>query len=144
MKLRLIASTLAVTAVVVVGLSGTASAAKGGKNAGAAAAVATISLAPGSQPWLGGTVTFTSVSPAGVKNPRISVRCFDAAQAVVFGETGTSDHVFVLGGGMSAWLMNPMAVRCSAELYEIVWNGNNPQEYTSYAMTWFDAGAGAP
>ena len=88
-------------------------------------------------------MTFTSTS-TGAKDPRVSVTCFDAAETVVFGETGTWDHAFLLGGGMSLWLMSPTPVRCSAELYAIVWNGHNPQQYTSYATTWFDAAAGAP
>ncbi len=122
---------------VAVGLSaGTALAAKGGKN-GTLSPPSTITLDQAG-PHLGGYVTF-SVSYAGnVKSPRIQVMCYQDG-ALVYGEAGPADQSFLLGGASSTWLTNGGPASCTADLFYIVWNGNNPQQVFFLVSTSFDA-----
>ena len=91
-----------------------------------------------SDPHLGGTVTFTSVYPKGTKNPRIQVECYQGG-VLVYAEAGAYDFTFTLGGGSSQWVNNGGAAYCDAELYSLVWNGNNMQQVTWLAAIGFDA-----
>lgn len=91
-----------------------------------------------SEPHLGGTVTFAVVYPKTVKSPRVAVRCYQNG-VLGYGEGGSYDHAFLLGGGWSDWKVAGGAANCTAELFYFVWNGNNQQEYYSLAWTSFDA-----
>ena len=114
-------------------------AAKGGKGkpgtAGSTGSSITLNQV---DPHLGGDVTFTVTYPDQVKDPRIAVRCYQDG-VMTYAEAGTYDHVFLLGGGWSVWLEHGGPANCTAELFYIVWNGNNPQEVFSLASTSFDA-----
>ena len=92
-------------------------------------------------PYLGSTVTLTTTYAKTVKSPRIAIRCFQG-EKLVYAEAGTYDHGFLLGGGWSEWLEIGGPAHCTAELFYIIWHGNNPQEVTSLALTSFEA-AGA-
>lgn len=106
-----------------------------GKPGGNAAPAASITLNE-SAPRLGGTVTFAYQAPSNVKNPRIAVRCwYDGYMG--YAEAGPADQGFLLGGGMSDWLMRGGSADCTAELFYIEWNGNNPQVFHSLATTAF-------
>jgi hypothetical protein len=106
-----------------------------GKPGGSTALSASIVLNE-SAPRLGGTVTFTSSSPSNVKNPRVAVRCwYDGTMG--YAEAGSADQGFLLGGGMSDWLMHGGPANCTAELFYIEWNGNNQQVFHTLATTAF-------
>jgi len=94
-----------------------------------------------SQPSLGGTVTFAAGYPSNTRNPRVEVLCYqqgdpsglamyDPARGfLVYGETGDIGQAlgdgtsplgyngFLLGGGMSAWLLNGGSAECLANLF---------------------------
>jgi hypothetical protein len=89
-------------------------------------------------PHLGGYVTFTSTYPKTVKNPRIAVRCYQNG-AMGYAEAAPYDQAFLLGGAWSDWKVAGGAADCTAELFYIVWNGNNPQQYYTLAWTSFHA-----
>jgi hypothetical protein len=111
----------------------------GGGGSGSSAASASISLNE-ANPALGSSITFSSSYASGVKNPRIQVMCYqDNGATLVYGEAGSPDHVFLLGGGSSQWLANGGLASCHADLFELIWNGNNPQQVTMLASTAFDA-----
>jgi hypothetical protein len=145
MKRSIIASVsaLAVATAVFWALPGLASAQKGGKNGPTTStATAAISVHAGSTLWLGGMVSFDTTVPSGVKYPRIEIMCNAASDgSQIWAVTGTNTETFVLGGASSPWLDAPQAVHCQADLYENIWNGNNPQQRTIYASTTFDAAA---
>jgi hypothetical protein len=115
-------------------------AAKGGKGkpgtAGSTGSSITLNQV---DPHLGGDVTFTVAYPGQVKDPRIAVRCYQDG-VMTYAEAGTYDHVFLLGGGWSVWLERGGPADCTAELFYIVWHGNNTQEVFSLAWTSFQAG----
>ena len=50
---------------------------------------------------------------------------------------------FLLGGYGSLWDANGGTASCEADLYNLVWNGNQMQQVTMLASTFFDAG-GSP
>ena len=137
-RLFLFLSTLAVFSAAALS-SGPALAAKGshgnGRFATSAASIALIEA----DPHLGGTATFTTAFPQGTHNPRIDVMCYDQTGALVYGEAGSFDHQFVLGGGASVWKTNGGPAHCFARLFDLIWNGNNPQEVVWLAVTEFDA-----
>lgn len=89
-------------------------------------------------PQLGGEVSFTVTYPVKIKSPRIAIRCYQGG-AMTYGEAGPYDQLFLLGGAGSVWLSNGGPASCTAELFYIVWNGNNPQQFYTLAMTRFDA-----
>ena len=89
-------------------------------------------------PHLGGAVTFTSSYPKGTKNPRIQVMCYQS-DALVYGEAGPDDHTVLLGGGASEWLEKGGPASCVADLFDLVWNGNNEQQVTWLGSVSFDA-----
>lgn len=69
------------------------------------------------QPALGTSVTFATVVPTNVKNPRVEVLCYQAG-ALVYGEAGAPGDAFLLGGGGSIWLYSGGgAASCVANLY---------------------------
>ena len=112
-------------------------AARGGHGANAdSGAVITINEASAS---LGGVVTFTSDYPRSAKNPRISVRCWQAGTMVWASSGGVSDG-YVLGGAVSDWIRAGGAAECTADLYDLGWNGASMQEWTWLAGTTFAAG----
>ena len=114
-------------------------AAKGGKGKPGTADSTGSSIALNeAAPHLGGQVTFTVTYPDQVKYPRIAVRCYQDG-VMTYAEAGTYDHVFLLGGGWSVWLEHGGPAACTAELFYIVWHGNNTQEVFSLAWTSFDA-----
>ena len=130
------------TLVTSVLVTGSALAAKGGNGNGHSgasnSAPSSITLNE-SAPHLGGQVTFSVTYPGNIKNPRIAVRCYFADGTMGYAEAGPYDQAFVLGGGSSDWLRLGGPASCTAELFYIIWNGNNPQEFVSLAMTSFDA-----
>jgi hypothetical protein len=74
-----------------------------------------------------------------VKNPRIQVMCYQNG-VMVYSEAGAPDHAFLLGGASSQWVGNGGGpASCHADLFELVWNGNNPQQVTMLASTDFPA-----
>jgi hypothetical protein len=89
-------------------------------------------------PHLGGNTTFTVTYPNGTKDPRVQVTCYQDG-LVVYGEAGASDFVFMLGGSMSLWLMQGGPASCTAELYNLTWNGNQMQKVVWLASAAFDA-----
>ena len=131
---------IAAVLLALVALSATPSlAAKGGKGKpGTAGSTASSIMLNQVDPHLGGDVTFTATYPDQVKDPRIAVRCYQDG-VMTYAEAGTYDHVFLLGGGWSVWLEHGGPADCTAELFYIVWNGNNPQEVFSLAWTSFHA-----
>ena len=113
---------------------------------------ATIALRPGGQLHLGGTVAFDVTGIDRIKNPGLYVSAFNDAGDLIYGELkfrsqtslyqpGTwSWTEFVLGGGMSQWVMNPQPAHCRADLY----NYSRQGDITQLAgPIHFDAGAGA-
>jgi hypothetical protein len=96
-------------------------------------------LAPTAAPHLGSTVSFTTVYPTNVKNPRVEVLCYQNG-ALVYGEGGAPTDSFTLGGGGSLWLTGGGAASCVANLYFFTWKAGQPAT-TYLATTSFDAGA---
>ena len=88
-------------------------------NAGATSWIA-LSKVDGSaasvQPSLGGTVSFSTGYASNVKNPRIEVLCYQGSD-LVYGEAGSVDHAFQLGGASSAWLRAGGSAACTANLF---------------------------
>jgi hypothetical protein len=90
-----------------------------------------------SSPSLGSWVTFTTVIPSNVNNPRVEVLCYQNG-ALVYGEGGSPTDAFLLGGGGSIWLSSGGSASCIANLYYFTWKGGQPA--TVYlAATRFDA-----
>ena len=103
--------------------------------------LATVSGFAVTGPSLGATVTFAATYPSNTKNPRVEVLCYqqsdpsglaqyDPARGyLVYGETGDIGQAlgdgtsplgyngFLLGGGMSAWLLNGGSADCVANLF---------------------------
>ena len=98
--------------------------------------------ASSSWPALGSAVDFSTSYPKNSKNPRIDVQCWDAAGTMVYAEAGSTDHVFTLGGYASAWVSAGGAASCTARLFDLIWNGNTPQQVVWLASTSFSASAG--
>jgi hypothetical protein len=115
-----------------------------------------------SQPSLGGTVTFAAGYPNNTKNPRVEVLCYqqsdpsglalyDPARGyLVYGETGDIGQAlgdgtsplgyngFLLGGGMSAWLLNGGSAECLANLFYFGQHAGT-QTFNILATTYFAA-----
>ena len=103
--------------------------------------LAQVSGFASSGPALGGTVTFAAGYPGNIRDPRVEVLCYqqsdpsglalyDPARGyLVYGETGDIGQAlgdgtsplgyngFLLGGGMSAWLLNGGSADCVANLF---------------------------
>jgi hypothetical protein len=94
--------------------------------------------APTASPALGNQMNFTTTWSNSVKNPRVQLACYQNGTQV-YGEAGTPDHMFTLGGYASPWVTNGGTASCRADLYDLQWNGNNPQQVTWLANTTFDA-----
>ena len=122
-------------------------AAKGGPAGGGGSTASWITLAQpegltaAAQVTLGTNVTFAAGYPSNTRNPRVEVLCyqpsdpsglalFDPARGyLVYGETGDIGQAlgdgtsplgyngFLLGGGMSAWLLNGGSADCVANLF---------------------------
>ena len=103
-----------------------------------AAAAASISINQ-ADPHLGDWVTFTTSYPGTVSSPRVQVMCTQGG-VLVYGEAGPASQSFLLGGGMSLWLMGGGAADCVATLYE--WDWHPQQTFVPYATYAFHAGAG--
>ena len=91
-----------------------------------------------SQPSLGSSVSFVTTYPVNVKNPRIEVLCYQGS-TLVYGEAGSVDHEFQLGGGGSIWLTNGGGAQCTANLFYFGWKAGM-QTYNLLASTSFSAG----
>ena len=89
-------------------------------------------------PHLGTTVTFTVTAPRSVKAPRVSVTCSQGT-TLVYGEAGTFDHAFLLGGASSLWLELGGPADCTADLFYWDYVGQQ-QVYVWLAQTTFSAG----
>ena len=87
-------------------------------------------------------VTFTATGTDRLKNPRAYVRCYQNGE-LVYGEAGRATDTFLLGGGMSIWVMRGGgAADCWADLFYFKragsnseWNGNGQQEYVWLATS---------
>ena len=90
-----------------------------------------------SGPALGDRVTFTTVIPTNVRNPRVEVLCYQNG-SLVYGEAGAPADAFLLGGGASLWLTSGGAASCVANLYYFTWKAGQPAT-TYLATTSFDA-----
>lgn len=123
-----------VATILVVG-AGTASAAKGGHDPVAS------SITLNQNPHLGELVDFTTTYPKTVKEPRIVVNCYQNG-VLVWGEVGTTDWVFKLGGDASPWVDNGGPASCTATLNDLIWHGSNMQEWVYLTDTSFEAGPG--
>ena len=129
---------LALTGVLAVALVAAAVPAFGkGKPGDPSIALNAPSGAAGVQPALGGYVTFATVIPGNVQNPRVEVLCYQN-NALVYGEAGSPDWAFLLGGGASLWLTAGGPASCVANLYYFTWNAGQPAT-TYLATTSFDA-----
>jgi hypothetical protein len=87
---------------------------------------------------LGDYVTFSTVVPKNVNNPRIEVLCYQNG-ALTFGMAGGVDYAYLLGGGGSIWKDHGGAADCVANLYFFSWKANTPTA-TQLATTSFSAG----
>ena len=140
----------------------------GGGGSGDSTADPWITLASGdgfaaaAQPSLGSTVTFAAGYPSNTKNPRVEVLCYqqsdpsglalyDPARGfLVYGETGDIGQAlgdgtsplgyngFLLGGGMSAWLLNGGSADCTANLFYFGQHAGT-QTFNVLASTYFAA-----
>ncbi len=92
-------------------------------------------------PHLGEWVNFATTYPNSVKNPRIAVNCYqpDLSGTLVWGQVGLVTDSFKLGGDSSAWLTNGGDAMCEADLYNLTWNGNNPQQVDVLVSIFFTA-----
>ena len=106
-----------------------------GANADSRAGIS-INEAPAS---LGAVATFTSEYPRSAKNPRITVRCWQGGTMVWATSGGVTDS-YLLGGAASDWLRIGGAAECTADLYDLTWNGASMQEWAWLAGTAFAAG----
>ena len=140
-------------------------AAKGG-NGGSGSWIALAGgdgLAAAAQPGLGDTVTFSAGYPNNVQNPRVELLCYQATDSsglamydpvrgyLVYGETGDIGQAlgdgtsplgyngFLLGGGMSAWLLNGGPADCVANLFYFGQHAGS-QTFKILATTEFAAG----
>ena len=87
---------------------------------------------------LGDWVTFSTSYPSTVSAPRIQVMCYQG-DVLVYGEAGPASQSFLLGGGMSLWLMAGGEADCVATLYQ--WDWHPQQTFVSFATVAFHAGA---
>jgi len=126
----------ALVAMILVGGAAAASA-KGNGGGGGSKGDPSIALNQ-TDAHLGETITFTTVFPSSTKNPRIQVECYQNG-VLVYGEAGSYDHAFLLGGGASIWLTNGGPAYCDADLFDLIWNGNNPQQVVMLSSMGFDA-----
>ena len=93
-----------------------------------------------SGPSLGDTVTFTTVIPTNVKNPRVEVLCYQNGD-LVYGEAGAPTDTFLLGGNVdrgSIWRTTLGPASCVANLYYFTWKAGEPA-VTYLATTSCDA-----
>ena len=116
--------------------------AKGGPSGGSSKTSDPSIAVNQANPYLGEVVTYTVSYPSSDKNPRVQVMCYQGG-VMVYGEAEAVGVPFTLGGGSSQWLTNGGPASCEADLYNLVWNGNQMQQVTMLASTYFDA-AGAP
>ena len=89
-------------------------------------------------PHLGDWVTFSTVVPKNVNNPRIEVLCSQDGK-LTYGAAGAVDESFQLGGGSSAWRDAGGPADCVANLFFFSWKANTPSS-TVLASTSFSAG----
>jgi hypothetical protein len=93
-----------------------------------------------SGPSLGSYVTFTTVVPTNVRNPRVEVLCYQNGE-LVYGEAGGPSDAFLLGGNPdrgSIWRTTGGPASCVANLYFFTWKAGEPG-VTYLATTSFDA-----
>jgi len=134
---------LAALVISCLALAAPAFAAKGGNSGGGGGHGSNFEATSGitldqTDPHLGGEVTFNVSYPHTTKHPRIQVMSYQDG-VLTYGEAGEIDHAFLLGGGMSEWLMKGGPASCTADLFDLIWNGNNMQEVVWLAVTSFDA-----
>jgi hypothetical protein len=108
----------------------------------------TISVAAGSELYLGGVVTFDwSVDNIANQNPRIEVDCYQGGVLVyaeahnatpVLGDPPFDGASFLLGGGGSAWKDNGGPAECVGILY--YWDFHPSQTFVPLAEVAFSAG----
>lgn len=115
----------------------------------------TISVAQGSDPRLGGEVSFdTTVSHLpGSADPRIEVRAYQdvpfdytdsngethtQTDSLVFSAAAPASESFLLGGAGSVWLFHGGSAECEATLY--YWDNHPEQRQVVLASVTFSAG----
>jgi len=81
--------------------------------------------ASGVQPALGDYVTFTTVIPGNIQTPRVEVLCYQNG-VLGYGEAGSPDWAFQLGGGASLWKTAGGPASCVANLYYFSWKAGQP------------------
>src|SRR5262245_64712391 len=92
------------------------------------------------QPALGSWVTFTTVIPTNIRNPRVEVLCYQDG-GLVYGEAGDPSHAFELGGNPdngSIWRTTGGPASCVANIYYFTWKAGEPAA-VYLATTSFDA-----
>ena len=110
----------------------------GGSNRTAWIALKQPTSAAAVEPSLGSEVAFATGYPTNVKNPRIEVLCYQGS-SLVYGEAGSVDHAFLLGGASSAWLRAGGSAGCTANLFYFGTHAGH-QTYNRLASTTFSAG----
>ena len=95
---------------------------KGGGKGNQAPTATPISIADGSQQWLGGTVSFNTqpVGLAGWEYAVVRLVCSQGGQRV-YAEIHSPGEPFVLGGTASAWVTNKGDATCQANLDAMGW-----------------------
>ena len=133
MKRTLIAAVLALSLFTSIGI--TSSQVADAKRPPRATAVATIEINQ-QNVALGDWVTFTTTG-VNSSSPRIQIMCYQGT-TLVYGEAGPAGQAFLLGGGMSQWLMGGGEADCEATVYE--WDWHPQQTFVPFATTTFHAG----
>jgi hypothetical protein len=104
-------------------------------------------LAASSIPTYQGSLAFRTTGTERLKNPLVWVECYQGG-VPVYGEGGSPNEVFKLGGDSSLWVEHGGgAAECTAKLYYILnakktgeWNGNGAQGgFVVLALTPFAA-----
>jgi hypothetical protein len=98
--------------------------------------VFTIILNPTEKPpALGDYISFTTTYPKTLKNPRIQVICYQNNE-LVYGEAGSANDQFLLGGGWSKWKEIGGPAECFVDLYYFDWQ-KGTQTFNKLASTNF-------
>jgi hypothetical protein len=96
--------------------------AKGGPSGGSPKGGGSSIAVNQANPYLGGSVTFTTAYPSGTKNPVVSLECYQNGVAV-FGQVGWPAGSYLLGGIESDWMTNGGSAYCDADLQTYDKNG---------------------
>jgi len=104
----------------------------GGGNGGGKAGTADPSISPNGPAAYETGLTFTTLYPNSVNSPRVQVMCYQNG-TMVYGEAGTPDHTFLLGGAWSPWVANGGGpASCHADLLDMSNSGNTVLASTDF------------